>query len=189
MLTLLPNPPADDTPDGFTDDDAEVVREVGELPAHAFTPRDHLELAQAHGWIDAERAARISGSRFVYRVGDVALLELALYRHALDRLVAKGFVPMLPPVLVRDEAMYDTGFFPTDEMKIYAVERDELYVTGTSEVALASRRPRRSTTSRRGSPPSSAAARSHRRRTPPTTRRGGSTFASGARASSTSRTH
>ncbi len=138
LLTLLPNPPADDTPDGFTDDDAEVVREVGKPPAHAFTPRDHLELAHAHGWIDAERAARISGSRFVYRVGDMALLELALYRHALDRLVAKGFVPMLPPVLVRDEAMYGTGFFPTDEMNIYAVERDELYLTGTSEVALAS---------------------------------------------------
>jgi seryl-tRNA synthetase len=138
LLAVVPNPPAEDTPDGFTEEDAVVVREIGTPPAFDFEARDHLELAQAHGWIDAERATRISGSRFVYRVGDVALLELALYRFALDRLVAKGFVPMLPPVLVRDEAMYGTGFFPTDEMNIYAVERDELYLTGTSEVALAS---------------------------------------------------
>jgi seryl-tRNA synthetase len=138
LLVAIPNPPAADTPDGFTDDDAEVIRQVGDPPTFSFEARDHLDLAQPHGWIDAERAARISGSRFVYRTGDVALLELALYRYALDRLVAKGFVPMLPPVLVRDGAMYGTGFFPTDEMNIYAVERDELYLTGTSEVALAS---------------------------------------------------
>jgi seryl-tRNA synthetase len=138
LLALVPNPPAEDTPDGFTDEDAVVVRQVGEPPSHSFAARDHLDLAQAHGWIATEAATRISGSRFVYRVGDVALLELALYRFALDRLVAKGFVPMLPPVLVRDEAMYGTGFFPTDAMNIYAVERDDLYLTGTSEVALAS---------------------------------------------------
>jgi seryl-tRNA synthetase len=138
LLTLVPNPPAEDTPEGFTEDDAVVVRVVGAPPAFEFAARDHLDLAQAHGWIDAERATRISGSRFVYRVGDVALLELALYRLALDRLIDKGFVPMLPPVLVREEAMYGTGFFPTDEMNIYAVERDGLYLTGTSEVALAS---------------------------------------------------
>src|SRR5207247_2989978 len=79
----------------------------------------------------------VSGSRFAYRIGDVALLELALYRFALDRLVERGFTPVLPPVLVREEAMYGTGFFPTDEMNIYAVERDELYLVGTSEVPIA----------------------------------------------------
>jgi seryl-tRNA synthetase len=79
----------------------------------------------------------VSGSRFVYRKGDVALLELALYRFALDRLHAREFMPVLPPVLVRDKAMYGTGFFPTDEVNIYAVERDELYLVGTSEVPLA----------------------------------------------------
>jgi seryl-tRNA synthetase len=73
----------------------------------------------------------------VYRVGAAALLELALYRFALDRLLAKGFTPVLPPVLVREEAMHGTGFLPTDEVNIYSVERDELYLTGTSEVALA----------------------------------------------------
>jgi seryl-tRNA synthetase len=84
-----------------------------------------------------ERAAKVSGSRFAYRVGDLALLELSLYRYALDRLVQKGFTVVLPPVLVREEAMYGTGFLPTDEVNIYKVERDELYLTGTAEVGLA----------------------------------------------------
>jgi len=79
----------------------------------------------------------VSGSRFAYRIGDVALLELSLYRYALDRLVQQGFVPVLPPVLVREDAMYGTGFLPTDEVNIYKVERDELYLTGTAEVGLA----------------------------------------------------
>jgi len=137
LLARVPNPPADDTPDGFTDEDAVEVRRVGEPPAFDFPVRDHLDLAQAFGWIDMERAAKVSGSRFAYRVGDVALLELALYRYALDRLGDKGFVPVLPPVLVREDAMYGTGFLPTDEVNIYRVERDDLCLTGTAEVGLA----------------------------------------------------
>jgi seryl-tRNA synthetase len=133
LLDRVPAPPDPSAPDGYTDDDAEELRRVGEPPAFAFEPRDHLEL----GRIDTERGARVSGSRFVYRVGAVALLELALYRFALDRLGAGGFTPVLPPVLVREEAMYGTGFLPTDEVNLYGVERDELYLTGTSEVALA----------------------------------------------------
>jgi seryl-tRNA synthetase len=84
-----------------------------------------------------ERAARLSGSRFGYLIGDTALLALALYRFAIDHLVEAGFTPMLPPVLVREEAMYGTGFFPTERSNIYALEADGLYLTGTSEVALA----------------------------------------------------
>ena len=137
LLARVPNPPAEDTPDGFTDDDAVEVRRVGEPPAFDFPAKDHLDLAQAFGWIDMERAAKVSGSRFAYRVGDLALLELSLYRYALDRLVQKGFTVVLPPVLVREEAMYGTGFLPTDEVNIYKVERDELYLTGTAEVGLA----------------------------------------------------
>ncbi len=136
LLARIPNPPADDVPDGG-EDDFEVVREVGARPTFAFDPRDHLDLAAPHGWIDLERGAKVSGSRFAYRVGDLALLEMALYRWAVARLVAKGFTPMLPPVLVREEAMYGTGFLPTDEVNIYRVERDDLYLTGTSEVTLA----------------------------------------------------
>jgi seryl-tRNA synthetase len=137
ILDRIPNPPDVSAPDGYTDEDAVEIRRWGEPPSFDFPARDHLDLAQALGWIDTERAAKVSGSRFVYRVGDVALLELSLYRWALTRLLEKGFVPMLPPVLVREQAMYGTGFLPTDEVNIYRVERDELYLTGTAEVGLA----------------------------------------------------
>jgi seryl-tRNA synthetase len=133
LLDRIPNPPDPSAPDGFAEEDAEVLRTVGEPAAFDFSPRDHLEL----GEIDMERGSRVSGSRFAYRVGETALLELALYRFALERLVGKGFTPVLPPVLVREPAMYGTGFLPTDEVNIYRIERDELYLTGTSEVALA----------------------------------------------------
>jgi len=137
ILARVPNPPDVSVPDGTTDEDAVEIRRWGEPPSFDFPVRDHLDLAQALGWIDPERAAKVSGSRFVYRVGDVALLELSLYRWALARLGEKGFVPVLPPVLVREQAMYGTGFLPTDEVNIYRVERDELYLTGTTEVGLA----------------------------------------------------
>jgi seryl-tRNA synthetase len=133
LLDVVPNPPDPSAPDGFTEEDAVEVRRVGEPREFGFEPRDHLEL----GEIDMERGAKVAGSRFAYRLGEVALTELALYRFALDRLVAKSFTPVLPPVLVREEAMYGTGFLPTDEVNIYRVERDDLYLTGTSEVALA----------------------------------------------------
>jgi seryl-tRNA synthetase len=133
VLARIPNPPDPTAPDGFTEEEGQEVRVVGTPHAFSFQPRDHLELAS----IDMERAARVSGSRFAYRLGGAALLELALYRYALDRVTAKGFVPVLPPVLVREPAMYGTGFLPTDEVNIYRIERDDLYLTGTSEVALA----------------------------------------------------
>jgi seryl-tRNA synthetase len=135
LLGRVPNPPDDSTPDGVTEEDAVELRHVGEPPSFDFPVQDHVELAQEG--IDLERGAKVSGSRFVFRTGDVALLELALYRFALDRLVTRGFTPVLPPVLVREESMYGTGFLPTDEVNIYSIERDDLYLTGTSEVALA----------------------------------------------------
>jgi seryl-tRNA synthetase len=136
LLDRIPNPPAADVPDGG-EDDFTVVREVGDKPSFAFPVRDHHDLGQANGWIDTARGTKVSGSRFVYRVGDLALLELALYRYAVERLVLKGHVLLLPPVLVRAEAMYGTGYFPTDAVNIYEVERDGLYLAGTSEVPLA----------------------------------------------------
>ena len=131
-LRLVPNPPHPSSPDGETEDDAVEIRRWGEPRAPADA-REHTEI----GRFDMERAARLSGSRFGYLIGDTALLALALYRFALDRLVAAGFTPMLPPVLVREQAMYGTGFFPTEASNIYAIPGDELYLTGTSEVALA----------------------------------------------------
>ena len=132
LLTQLPNPPADGTPDGDTDEDAEEIRRWGEIPT-LDEPREHTEI----GRFEMERAARLSGSRFGYFVGDTALLALAVHRYALDAVVGEGFTPVLTPVLVREEAMYGTGFFPTDRTNIYALPEDELYLTGTSEVALA----------------------------------------------------
>jgi seryl-tRNA synthetase len=137
LLDRVPNPPALDAAEGETEEEAETVRTWGEPPSFDFTPKDHLELSAPHGWIDVERGAKVSGSRFVYRVGDVALLETALYRWALARIVAKGHVPVLPPVLVREQAMYGTGFFPSEKGDFYSVPDDGLYLVGTSEVPLA----------------------------------------------------
>jgi seryl-tRNA synthetase len=131
-LQAVPNPPHESVPEGETEEEAEVVREVGARPQLAEA-KDHLELAN----YDMERGARLSGSRFGYIVGGAALLSLALYRFALDRLVAAGFTPVLPPVLVREEAMYGTGFFPAEKSEYYEIGGDGLYLTGTSEVALA----------------------------------------------------
>jgi seryl-tRNA synthetase len=136
LWEAVPNPPHPTSPDGDTDEDAELVRTWGSPPDFSFQPRDHVELA--NGQIDLESGARTSGSRFVYRIGDIALVEMALYRFALDRLVSKGFVPVLPPVLVREDAMYGTGFFPALRDDVYAVPEDDLFLAGTSEVALAS---------------------------------------------------
>jgi seryl-tRNA synthetase len=133
LLDSVPNAPDPDAPDGLTDEDAVELKRVGEPFDLGFEPRDHLEL----GEIDMERGAKVSGARFAYRLGATALAELALYRFALDRLTANGFTPVLPPVLVLEKPMYGTGFLPTDEVNIYRIERDDLYLTGTSEVALA----------------------------------------------------
>ena len=131
-LAQLPNPPDDSAPDGFSEEDAEEIRRWGEPPQLA-DPKEHTEI----GRFDMERAARLSGSRFGFLIGDTALLAVATYRYALDVVASEGFLPVIPPVLVREEAMYGTGFFPTDRSNIYAIESDELYLTGTSEVALA----------------------------------------------------
>jgi seryl-tRNA synthetase len=131
LLRQVPNPAHESVPDGETEEDAREERRVGE-PAEG-QGAEHLEL----GRFEMERAARLSGSRFGYIVGDTARLALALYRWALDRVVAEGFSPVLPPVLVREEAMYGTGFFPAEKNEYYEIGDDGLYLTGTSEVALA----------------------------------------------------
>lgn len=137
LTLLLPNIPDDDAPDGIADEDAVVIREVGEKPHFDFTPRDHLEIGTELGVIDMESAARLSGSRFSYLKGDLVLLELALVRMAIDLVRAEGHEPVIPPVLVRAEALEGTGYFPEAREQIYEIEKDELFLTGTSEVALA----------------------------------------------------
>jgi seryl-tRNA synthetase len=127
-LTLLPNLPAEDAAAEDT-----VLREVGEAGREG---KDHLALAGA--LIDMERGARLSGSRFAYLKGDLVMLELALVRYVLEKLRLEGFEPVIPPVLVREQALYGTGFLPDTEQQIYRLADDPLYLVGTSEVALAS---------------------------------------------------
>jgi seryl-tRNA synthetase len=130
-LAKVPNPPHESAADGVAEEDAVEIKRWGEPPALEH-PREHTEI----GNFELERAAKVSGARFGFLAGDTALLALALYRFALDRLVAEGFTPMIPPVLVREEAMYGTGFFPSDKSDYYAVPEDGLYLVGTSEVPL-----------------------------------------------------
>lgn len=140
LLARTPNVPHESAPDGFTEEDAVEVRRRGEPPAFDFPPRGHEELGALLGVLDTERGARTSGSRFVYLLGDLVLVQFALVRHALDILVRHGFTPVMPPVLVREEAMYGTGFLPTDEANLYVTTEDRLYLVGTSEVSLAAYR-------------------------------------------------
>ena len=112
--------------DGMDEEDAVVVRTWGEPPMFGFEPKDHTELGSASGWIDMARGARLSGSRFAYRIGDVAVTEMALYQYVLSKLRGKGFLTVLPPILVGERAMYGTGFLPTEESNLYRLEKDEL---------------------------------------------------------------
>jgi seryl-tRNA synthetase len=137
VLARVPNLPDPSVPPGG-EDDAVELRRWGTPADFDFPVRDHLELGELLGAIDTVRAAKVSGARFGYLVGQGALLELALVRFALDRLTAAGFVPVIPPVLVRREAMFGTGFLPTDEQQIFRTADDDLYLAGTSEVPLVS---------------------------------------------------
>ena len=137
LLVALPNIPEPEVPDGETDEDNVTLREVGEPPQFGFEPLDHLELGQRHGWIEMEAAANVSGSRFAYLLGDLVILEFALVRLAMELVRGEGFEPTIPPVLVREQALYGTGFFPGEREMIYEIPRDELFLVGTSEVSLA----------------------------------------------------
>jgi seryl-tRNA synthetase len=136
LLAALPNLAEDAAPDGG-EDDAVELRRVGDPPAFAFPVRDHLDIGVAAGIIDMEAAARVSGARFAYLLGPLVRVQMALVSLALDRVEEAGFTPVIPPVLVREEAMYGTGFFPTDRASIYETAEDDLYLVGTSEVPLA----------------------------------------------------
>ena len=121
--------------DGLTDEDAEELYRWGD-PLEGEYP-DHLELGERHGIIDIERSAKVSGARFSYLLGPLARLQFSLVQWAMDRLEPHGFVPVVPPVMVREDALYGTGFFPGDRDQVYAIEGDGLYLIGTSEVTLA----------------------------------------------------
>jgi len=133
----LPNLTDETAADGMTDEDAVEISTSGPPPEFGFEPQDHVDLGVALGVLDLERAAKVSGSRFGYIKGKLALLEFGLVRWAMDMLGPHGFEPVVPPVLVREHALFGTGFFPGDAEQVYAIPEDDLYLTGTSEVALA----------------------------------------------------
>jgi seryl-tRNA synthetase len=137
IAATLPNLPDEAAPDGMSEEDAVVLREVGERPELDFEPRDHLEIGTELGLIEVEAAARASGSRFAYLIGDLVMVELAMVRFAMELLRSEGHEPVVPPVLVREEPLFGTGFFPGEREMIYEIPRDELFLVGTSEVSLA----------------------------------------------------
>ena len=139
LMLTLPNPVFDDVPRGG-EDDFVVVEQVGvprDFAAEGFTPRDHLELGQLLGAIDMERGAKVSGSRFYFLTGQGAQLELALTALAMAKAAEWGFTPILPPALVKPSAMEGTGFLGQAAQDVYHLDDDDLYLVGTSEVALA----------------------------------------------------
>ena len=137
-LLLVPNVPDAEVPEGKDDQANVVARVVGEPTQFDFEPKPHYEIAEAHGWVDFERAADMAGSRNYMLFGPLAALQDAVLRLSLDHMVKKGFVQVDPPLLVRDKIMQGTGFFPGGEEQTYRCEHDELNLIGTSEVPVTS---------------------------------------------------
>ena len=134
LALQIPNPAHESVPVGG-EDDFVTEKEVGEQTPPSL--HDHAELGELLGLVDSERAGRNSGSRFAYLMGPAVRLEFALVQFAFDILEEHSFVPVVPPVLVREEMMVDAGFFPTDRHQVYEIAGDDLFLIGTSEVALA----------------------------------------------------
>jgi seryl-tRNA synthetase len=133
LALQVPNPAHESVPDGG-EDEGTVVRSVGEQNAPPAV--DHADFAESMRWVDRERAAEIAGSRFSYLMGDAVLLEFAIVQWVMTQLVADGFTPVIPPVLVRESTMEEAGFFPTDRAQVYDVDNGELFLVGTAEVPL-----------------------------------------------------
>lgn len=133
LASGVPNAAADDVPEG-DEGDFVTIKQVGEeTPA---PPLDHADFGAALGFVNGEKAADVSGSRFAYLMREAVLLEFALVQWVMQRLVEHDFVPVVPPVLVREEIMEESGFFPTDRAQVYEVDEGELFLVGTSEVPL-----------------------------------------------------
>ena len=138
LLLYVPNPPTEDVPVGRDESDNVEIRKVGSKPEFDFDILDHVELGIKHDLFDIERGVRVAGSRSYYLKREGMLLENALMRYALDVLVERGFVPFSTPVMVKEDAMIGSGYFPVGREEAYAIEKDDLYLIGTSEVTLLS---------------------------------------------------
>lgn len=135
-MLQIPNPPADDVIDGKNDKDNTVNRKWGEPTKFDFKPKDHVELGESLDIIDTERAGKIAGSRFFFLKNELALLEMAMFRYAMETLYAEGFIPMIPPIMLNRTVMEGTGYLPAGEDEIYRTQ-DDTYMAGTAEQPLA----------------------------------------------------
>ena len=138
LMLLVPAPPAEGVPVGKDDSENVPIRHVGEVPKFSFTPKDHAALGERLGIIDVQRGVKLAGSRSYVLKGDGALLEQAVLRYTYDKLVKKGYTPLSIPVLVKEDAMVGTGYFPIGREQAYCVEKDALVLVGTAEVSLTS---------------------------------------------------
>jgi len=138
LLLWVPNPPMDDVPVGKDEDDNVEIKRVGEIPKFLFPCKDHVDLGLINQLFDIERGAKVAGSRCYYLKNEAVLLEIALMRYALDVLLDRGFTPVITPAFAREECMVGSGYFPVGREDSYAIERDKLYLIGTSEVTLIS---------------------------------------------------
>lgn len=136
LMLTIPQPPDPEVPEGKDESENVELRRVGEIRKFDFAPRDHVQLGQELGIIDIERGVKLAGSRNYILRGDGALLHQAVLRLAQDMMVARGFVPMVVPVLVKEEVMYGTGYFPSGRDQAYLCERDEMSLVGTAEVPI-----------------------------------------------------
>ena len=136
LWVKIPNLISKTSPDGKSDQDNLEIKKVGNVK-DISSPKDHLEIATELNLLDVEKASEVSGSRFAYLFGDLVKIEFNLVSWALNKLSEKGFTPTVPPVLVRENALYGTGFFPDDAEQVYEIPNDDLYLVGTSEVPLA----------------------------------------------------
>lgn len=138
LMYMVPGVPLPEVPLGKTDDDNVEIKRVGDIPTFDFEIKDHVDLAESLDLIDIPRGVKIAGSRSYYLKNEAVLLEMALSRYVIDKLVKKGFVPMTVPTLVKEAPMYGTSYFPGGREQAYAITEDDLYLVGTSEVALVS---------------------------------------------------
>lgn len=138
LVIKIPNINHPSTPVGKDDSENQVARFEGQKPEFDFAVKEHFDVASVKDLMDMDRGAKVSGSRFYYLKGKLAILERAIMQFAIDTVLKKGFELILPPVLVKENAMYGTGFFPADKNEVYTVNpgEDNLYLVGTSEVPL-----------------------------------------------------
>ncbi len=136
LMRMIPNPPLPEVPEGRDEAENVVIREVGQRTKFDFAPRDYMNIAEELDIIDTKRAAKVSGSRFGYLKGDSVLLEFALVQLAFDILTQEGFIPVVPPVMLNYKAMDGMGYLTRGGSEVYQVEKDDLYLVGTSEQSI-----------------------------------------------------